>query len=113
MPSSRSPINRDALAEAACARSSSSSTASDLPPGLTRGRQRRSLQASMVETQVSNSQTAGQTATQNHRITGERRRQTHSLLRSEKTLGINSPKMMVKNVSGSTIAAMARTVAAT
>ena len=112
MPSSRSPISRDARAEAAWARSSSSSTASDLAPGWIRGRQRRSLQASIVETQVSNNHTAGQTLKQNHRISGESRRQTHSLLRSENTFGISSPKMMVKNVKGRTIAAMARTIAA-
>ena len=102
MLSSRSPINRDARAEAAWARSSNNSTASDLAAGCIRGRQRRSLQAIMVDTQVSNSHTAGQTLKQNQRISGESRRQTHSLLRSENTFGINSPNMIVKKVNGTT-----------
>ncbi len=59
--------------------------------------------------QPSNSQTAGQTLKQNHRIIGDSRRQTHSLLRSENTFGISSPNIMVKSVSGSTTNAMAKT----
>ena len=77
-----------------------------------RGRQRRSLQAIIAMTEVSNTQTAGQTLKQNHRITGESRRQTHSLFRSEKTFGINSPNKMVRNVSGITTTTMARISAA-
>ena len=53
-------------------------------------------------TAPSNSQTAGQTLKQNQRITGDSRRQTHSLFRSEKTFGTSSPNMMVKIVSGTT-----------
>ena len=76
-----------------------------------RGRQRRSLQAIRALTAASNSHTAGHTLKQNQRITGESRRQTHSLLRSEKTFGISSPNMMVKSVSGMTTKAMARAAA--
>ena len=76
-----------------------------------RGRQRRSLHVIRAMTAPSNSQTAGQTLKQNHRITGDSRRQTHSLLRSEKTFGISSPNMMVKSVSGTTTTAMASTAA--
>ena len=63
-------------------------------------------------TEVSNTHTAGHTLKQNHRITGDSRRQTHSLLRSEKTFGINSPSKMVRNVNGITMTMMARTSAA-
>ncbi len=48
------------------------------------GRQRRSLQAIKAMTAPSNSQTAGQTLKQNQRITGESRRQTHSLFVAKK-----------------------------
>ena len=57
---------------------------------------------------LSNSQTAGQTQNANQRMAGDSRRQTHSLFRSAKTLGTNSPHTIVTALSGMTTIAMAK-----
>jgi len=93
------------------ARSSCSSAASDLPCGSDFGRQRRSPHVMTHITGFSRSHTAGQMLRANQLISGDRRRHTHSLLRSENTFGISSPQMMVTTVSGTTTSAMASTSA--